>query len=521
MCTSANTKLGKSDMRQALHIFRKDVRHLWPEISIAVLLAASLGFAIARQRESLNDTQGTQGVAVSLLTNLLPLAWAVLIARLIHSEPPASDRSFWLTRPYSRASLLAAKALAIVAFVNLPKLVSDMVVLRVYGFSITTELGGLLWTQVLLTGIFVLPIAALCTVTTGFVQLLIVVFALCLPVIGSNMLPISFDIWMPWFALEWTRLCAAGLVIAAAALAIVVWQYTRRKTTRARLLAGAAVVSAFLVLLLFPWKTAFALQSHLSRPSIDASAIHVGYDSQLSWAVHALVNKDKTVELQVPLRVTGVPDQLDVVGEGISATMEVSSGEVWRSGREPRRYLQSSDLKSFFTVVDYSVYERIRNHPIHIRGSLYLTLYGNRRSVALPIRNGYMFQQTPGVGLCAVARTGDSMVLTCRSTFGSKPDLVTFHIIEALQTIGGTPEVLNSMTYPRAVSYSPFPAEPNLIPVSGLIQTAKVFSSVRNFDGRDFTFEVLGVNATALEPVAHLRKDFDIRDVRFSEHEVH
>ena len=182
----------------------------------------------------------------------------------------------------------------------------------------------------------------------------------------------------------------------AAALTVVAWQYTRRETARSRLLAGAAVVSAALVLLLFPWKAAFALQALLSRRSIDASTIHVGRDPQMSWGGRAFVNKDRTVELQVPLRITGIPNRMEVLGEGISASIEGRSGELWHSGGEPRRYVRTADrTTSFFTVVDPSAYERIRNGPVRIRGSLYLTLYGNPRKAVLPIRERTVFEQLP------------------------------------------------------------------------------------------------------------------------------
>ena len=40
---------------------------------------------------------------------LLPIAAWVLIARVIHAEALPGTQQFWLTRPYSRGSLLAAR----------------------------------------------------------------------------------------------------------------------------------------------------------------------------------------------------------------------------------------------------------------------------------------------------------------------------------------------------------------------------------------------------------------------------
>jgi hypothetical protein len=253
-------------MRQALHIFRKDVRHLWLEISIALAATAAFTFLVARGSQSLNDPAAAQGVAATLLTYLLPAAWCALIARLIYAEPLAGNRQFWITRPYAWKSLLAAKGLFIAAFISLPKLIADAVILRAWDFKIGSELGGLLWAQVLLAAVLVLPVAALSAVTTGFVQLLAVTFLIVLGLGGWYLLiPAAGD---PWLALEWTRSYSTGLVIAGAALAIILWQYARRDTTNARRLAGGAALAAFAVSVWLPWPAAFAFQSRFSTQSM-------------------------------------------------------------------------------------------------------------------------------------------------------------------------------------------------------------------------------------------------------------
>jgi hypothetical protein len=118
---------------------------------------------------------------------MVPVAWCALIARLIYAEPLAGDQQDWVTRPYAWRSLLAAKGLFIAVFINLPKLIADTIILRAWGFKIGPELGGLLWTQVLVTAVFVLPIAALSAVTTGFSQLLAVTLLVVLAVSGWSL----------------------------------------------------------------------------------------------------------------------------------------------------------------------------------------------------------------------------------------------------------------------------------------------------------------------------------------------
>src|SRR5690348_3994597 len=97
-------------MRQALHIFRKDARYLWPEICLILALVTVFGWSNPDAIELLVFT-----------------ATAYLIARLIHAEALPGDRQFWITRPYRWQSLLGAKLLFVLVFVNLPIMLGPMV----------------------------------------------------------------------------------------------------------------------------------------------------------------------------------------------------------------------------------------------------------------------------------------------------------------------------------------------------------------------------------------------------------
>ena len=103
-------------MTQIISVFRKDARHLWPQILVfvaLVLLAAVVDPTYTRRELS---------TAESLIWTALPLACWNLVIAAIHEERLPGDRQYWLVRPYSRAGLLTAKALFLVAFVNLPVL---------------------------------------------------------------------------------------------------------------------------------------------------------------------------------------------------------------------------------------------------------------------------------------------------------------------------------------------------------------------------------------------------------------
>src|SRR5581483_756959 len=133
-------------MRQALHILKKDIRYLWIEIAVT-MLAMGMFVVTASQSAQRWSSPLPQTVASFSMNLLLPFAWWTLIVRAIHAETLTGDRQFWPTRPYRWRSLLLAKALFFVLFVNLPLFVAQAIVVAAHGFSPAAELSGLLWSQ--------------------------------------------------------------------------------------------------------------------------------------------------------------------------------------------------------------------------------------------------------------------------------------------------------------------------------------------------------------------------------------
>jgi hypothetical protein len=112
-------------MRQALHIFRKDVRRAWPQIALVLLLTAVVA------REQVLRTFSSVAILVSGigLFPLLVLAWFYLIATVVQDDRLVGDQQFWLTRPYSWKSLLVAKGLFLAVFIHLSVFLADMAIL--------------------------------------------------------------------------------------------------------------------------------------------------------------------------------------------------------------------------------------------------------------------------------------------------------------------------------------------------------------------------------------------------------
>ena len=119
-----------------------------------------------------------------LVVPLVPVAWCLLIVRVVHDECLVGDRQFWVTRPYEWKKLLAAKLLFVAVFINAPALIVGVILLKKAGFSPFSHLPGLLWMQVLLTLFLTLAATAAAVITATVAQVLLVVLAVVLYFIG-------------------------------------------------------------------------------------------------------------------------------------------------------------------------------------------------------------------------------------------------------------------------------------------------------------------------------------------------
>jgi hypothetical protein len=491
-------------MRQALHIFKKDVRHLWFEIAVAITVVVAFTFTGARRALWLADPTTNRTAAWTMVLILLPLTWWTLIARVIHGETLPGDRQFWITRPYSWKSLLGAKALFILAFINLPMFLADIAIVRAYGLRpLAAEWPGLLWSQVLLAIVFVLPVAAVSALTGGFVQLILAILAPCVIALAVAIVVPEVVLGGFWGGLEWVRAYYVFLVISVAAPTILVWQYATRRTAAARSLAVASAVLAVLGIALIPWSAAFKIQSWLSKRSVEQRLARVDFDSSGKWLTRAVMERGDRVRVELPLNLTAPPPGMSAKREGFSIRLEAPDGTMWHT--DQRLVTDASSMGQEFPLqvtVDGAFYRRVREEPIRVRGSLYLTIFGNRQTARVPF--GDRSVPVPGVGVCAASGGAkqQSYFLICSSAFRFPPVLVSYRFMQPAEE--GTEDVRTS-TQPRAISYSPFPAEPGIVPVS-----------------QNFTFSIARValseaRVDTVEPLAYVQRSFEIDNLRLAD----
>jgi hypothetical protein len=175
-------------------------------------------------------------------------------------------------------------------------------------------------------------------------------------------------------------------------------------------------------------------------------------------------------------------------------TLRAADGETWVVKQPPPSSLNfESGITSLRAVMGKAFYTKVRDQPLQLHGTLYFTLYGNKQNTLLPLNSSLV--PVNGVGICSAG----TRFLLCNSAFRTGADLV------AIQTLDDAPggPVATTESVAGLASYSPFPAELNINPVS------------RFFSPRGRAISAASIEA--LQPLAHLERDFEIEQVRLND----
>jgi hypothetical protein len=300
--------------------------------------------------------------------------------------------------------------------------------------------------------------------------------------------------------LEWVKNYYAFLVIALGGLAVLVWQYSRRRTAAARAFTVVVVVLGIAGMLSIPWSRAFAIQSLVSRQQVDVSSVRVVSDAGDS--PRAMIEGGGRVRLSIPLDVTGVPNRTAAKVEAFFVALEAADGTVWKSNQIllTSTVLAGQEFAMETTVSD-PFYRKVKDGPLRARGSLYLTLFGDPRTSNIPLANRPV--TVPRVGACSASQgpSGRPYFLVCSSAFRSPPAQVSYRFLHDAES--GS-ETVWSVTQPRLISYAPFPAGPGIDPISQDVTFSVVDSPVSN------------ASVSTVVPVAYLRRSFDASEIKFA-----
>jgi hypothetical protein len=166
-------------MTQSLHILRKDIRHLWLDLSMYAALLIAAAIAIPKSWDPANLSNSPLRILITLLNFLIPIIWLLLVARVVHGESLVGDTQFWITRPYAWTSLLGAKLLFLVLCLILPFAIMQWTMVLQAGtnpmHALPAQMTGLLKTAIIVWLTFTAVASVTSTIQRMFMSMVAVV----------------------------------------------------------------------------------------------------------------------------------------------------------------------------------------------------------------------------------------------------------------------------------------------------------------------------------------------------------
>jgi hypothetical protein len=418
------------------------------------------------------------------------LAWSFLIARLLHAEALPGDRQFWLTRPYSRASLFVAKAMFVCGYIVAPFGIAQATIVAAQGLPLSGNLGGLLWEQLLLLACGLLPGIAIGTLTRSLVQFIPAMLVVPIAVV-------TFEELTSWGPVGWIRYALALGAVLVTCAAVVSVQFAQRRTRVARLigLCGAFVVLSVAFL---GWRPAFAFQSALGGTSAEGLTATL----RVPAGVAPVRSTNFYGQLQFRFDVSGLEPGTPISCHSAEIDVVRPDKTLWHSG--PVKITGTTTLVPNETgcslwIRALELVEQVRDTPVDLNAVVDLTVFGPAKVTT--IEPGAPARVVGGAGLCAARpysysssdTTFNSTYVTCQTAFRTPGLLVEFRGDKG------------QYTPRRPDSYSPFPADLRLDPIA---------STAATFSGTDH------VQVNTRRPVAHITRTSSLRGVRLTDFEV-
>ena len=424
-------------MTQTIHILKKDLRRFGFEIGLAMLLLAlytwvepvewSFGFSYGIQL-----SPGALGVWPELWGFLLIMGWIIILIRLFQEESPAGDRQFWITRPYRWPSLLAAKVLFILAVMNVPLLVAQLVLLRLAGFSPLHYFPGVLLLHARLLGIALILIA-LAVISAGFRQ---VTWAILL-----FLLYLGASLWVGQQnpeAAAWRGFSiwdgVTECVLFGIPALVIMRQYWVRRTTSARLWLLGGLLAVIVLTAAMPYHRLID-HEYQPQPAGEQPLFHFDLyqDSRSSQPPEVVGGQVKVdLNLTVGKLAPGYVAEL----EAMEVSLEATDGTRWSSGWKPLYHLLTKER--FETTspdqimwvglgtdtilwIDSKSFARMRDMPLKVRVAVASSVFRDSEGTAVTRMDGEF--NAPGMGICRLSPGFGTATMICRAPF-HQPRLV-------------------------------------------------------------------------------------------------
>jgi hypothetical protein len=301
------------------------------------------------------------------------------------------------------------------------------------------SLPGLFYNLLLLTGIFVLPLMAIATITSSFFRMALTLLAVLTAMVTYIVLSqhIGLDEALsPAHLLPSNHQLSSALLLGCFSGAAILLQYSRRRTRMAMILLLCAPALMAAGTLLKPLAARID-QGRLDRdfPPLaagEAAPLQIVIPPNSFSVASRWTRTSDMANVYMRLVVSGIPENKGVLVDAPARVTLIApdgfqwSGEIFTWSWGPKEFATDSKRSAIDLNMPISAYTRLQNKPATLRFALPLTLLRAESTARVPI-SAQRFT-IPGQGDCQATSNdqGDKFAgrafFSCRSAF-HKPQI--------------------------------------------------------------------------------------------------
>jgi len=366
-------------VKQVLLVLRKDCRKFWPETLLTLAITSAFVWMNPYQWRGASPSApiwfGFDWQHLQILANvvevLLPVSWLILIARVVHDENLVGNRQFWLTRPYLWQLLLVEKLLFVAIFIGIPFTIAQVCLLIRAGISPVAYLPNLSFSLILIAGAVIVPIFALATVTSSLLRMigtLLAIVAILLAIVFlASTRPAGPSVNIPYSDRITIIFAFCGTVLIA--------QYSARKLWLSRTLLVILLVTVG-GLAMNPFAVSLLERIYQLPYPGHPNPIQVTTDTSSREGVTGSSWNGKSANLNIPLVVSGLPIDGQLLADDIRVTIDAADGTHWTSPWQAiynHRFASDSPTGEVVVEVDKTVIARVHGSPVTLHVALAFT----------------------------------------------------------------------------------------------------------------------------------------------------